>query len=44
MELRLHILNSKIHTSDTFDNINYVYEDNKMSNVVNLKDSFDDFG
>ncbi|OCL85533.1 hypothetical protein AAX26_01961 [Aliarcobacter thereius] len=34
-----HILNSKIHTSDTFDNINYVYEDNKMSNVVNLKDS-----
>jgi len=34
-----HILNSKIHTSDTFDNINYVYEDNGISNVVNLKDS-----
>ena len=33
-----HILNSKIHTSN-FDNINYVYEKNNLSNVVNLKDS-----
>ncbi|MEV9615371.1 AAA family ATPase [Aliarcobacter butzleri] len=34
-----HILNSKIHTSNSFDNINYVYEKNNLSNVVNLKDS-----
>lgn len=34
-----HILNSKIHTSNSFDNLNYVYEKNNVSNVVNLKDS-----
>lgn len=34
-----HILNSKIHTSNSFDNINYVYEKNNLSQVVNLKDS-----
>jgi len=34
-----HILNSKIHTSDSLNNINYVYEKNNLSNVVNLKDS-----
>lgn len=34
-----HILNSKIHTSDSFNNLNYVYEKNNVSNVVNLKDS-----
>ena len=34
-----HILNSKIHTSNSFDNINYVYEKNNLSHLVNLKDS-----
>ena len=34
-----HILNSKIHTSNSFDNINYVYEKHNLSNVVNLQDS-----
>lgn len=34
-----HILNSKIHTSNSFNNINYVYEKNNLSQVVNLKDS-----
>jgi len=34
-----HILNSKIHTSDSLNNINYVYEKNNLSNVVNLKDT-----
>jgi predicted ATP-dependent endonuclease of OLD family len=33
-----HILNSKIHTSNSFDNINYVYEKNNLSHLVNLKD------
>ncbi len=34
-----HILNSKIHTSNSLNNINYVYEKNNLSNVVNLKDT-----
>lgn len=34
-----HILNSKIHTSNSFDNINYVYEKNNLSHLVNLKDT-----
>jgi predicted ATP-dependent endonuclease of OLD family len=34
-----HILNSKIHTSNSFDNINYVYEKNNLSHLVNLKDA-----
>lgn len=34
-----HILNSKIHTSKSFDNINYIYEKDNLSNVVNLNDS-----
>jgi len=34
-----HILNSKIHASNSFDNLNYVYEKNNLSNVVNLKES-----
>jgi len=34
-----HILNSKIHTSNSFDHINYIYENENLSNVVNLKDS-----
>jgi len=33
-----HILNSKIHTSNSFDNINYMTIINNLSNVVNLKD------
>ncbi len=33
-----HILNSKIHTSNSIDNISYVYEKNNLSNVVNLRD------
>lgn len=35
-----HILNSKIHTSGTFDNINYIYVGKeKCSNVIRLSDS-----
>jgi putative ATP-dependent endonuclease of OLD family len=34
-----HILNSKIHSSNSLNNINYIYERNNLSNVVNLKDS-----
>lgn len=34
-----HILNSKIHTSNSLNNINYVYEKCNFTNVVNLKDS-----
>lgn len=34
-----HILNSKVHTSNSFDNINYIFEKNNVSNVVNLQDS-----
>lgn len=34
-----HILNSKIHTSNSFDNINYIFEKDNISNVVNLQDS-----
>jgi len=33
-----HILNSKIHTSNSFDNINYMTIINNLSNVINLKD------
>ncbi|MCF7886384.1 MAG: AAA family ATPase, partial [Candidatus Marinimicrobia bacterium] len=33
------ILNSKIHTGNTFNNITYVTIDNSYSDVVNLKDS-----
>lgn len=34
-----HILNSKVHTSNSFDNINYIFEKDNVSNVVNLQDS-----
>ncbi len=33
-----HILNSKIHTSNSFDNINYIAISGNMSNVINLND------
>ncbi|ELC8350912.1 ATP-dependent nuclease [Clostridium perfringens] len=33
-----HILNSKIHTGNTFNNINYVFSKNGLSNVINLND------
>jgi len=33
-----HILNSKIHTSNSFNNINYMTIINNLSNVVNLND------
>ena len=34
-----HILNSKIHTSNSFNNINYMTIIDNLSNVVNLSDS-----
>lgn len=34
-----HILNSKIHKSRSFDNINYIHDKDNLSNVVNLDDS-----
>lgn len=34
-----HILNSKIHTSNSFDNINYITIINNLSNVVGLNNS-----
>lgn len=34
-----HIVNSKIHSSNSFDNINYLTVVNKAANVINLNDS-----
>lgn len=34
-----HILNSKIHTSNSFNNISYIATQNNEANVVNLNDS-----
>lgn len=34
-----HILNSKIHTSNSFNNINYIMTQDNVSNVVTLNDS-----
>lgn len=33
-----HILNSKIHTGNSFNNINYITQHDKMSEIINLND------